>query len=208
MIKLKPFEQSPGFCGPASLKMVLDYYGAEFSEEELAKVGGANRELGILLQGMVKAARHFGFHVFYKENSALDDIRYFIKRDIPVIVAWFSPFDGSYDGHYSVVTDINKKNIILVDPVFPISGKILTYIIRTRKLLLADFFKLWFDFDGYFIKTQKDLLLRQMLVITPFKEKFPIKAKKIKKGPKIVKNKSENSNSKVETLTNKLTTNN
>jgi hypothetical protein len=157
------------------LKMVLDFYGMVVSEADLAKAAGSTREKGTTLEGIVKAAKHYGFHVFYKDNATLDDIRYFIKRDIPVMVDWFSPFGGSYDGHYSVVVDINKKEIILMDPELE---KILIYA-RRRKLLLEDFYKLWFDFMGDFIKYPRELFLRQMFVITPFKEKFPIKASKI-----------------------------
>jgi len=46
MIKLKPFRETPGLCGPASLKMILDYYGVSVSEEDLAKVCGASKEKG------------------------------------------------------------------------------------------------------------------------------------------------------------------
>jgi ABC-type bacteriocin/lantibiotic exporter with double-glycine peptidase domain len=201
MIKLKPFEQSPGLCGPASLKMVLDYYGRPVTENELAKVSGATREKGVSLEGLVKAAKHFGFHTFYKEESSFDDIRYFIKRDIPVIVSWFSIFGGSYDGHFSVVIDIDKEKITLRDP-YP--EKIFTYA-KKRQLSLDDFRKLWFDFEGDFIKSQKDLLLRQILVVTPFKEKFPLKSKKRNKRPikKIEQSKIEinNQNKEVDELT-------
>jgi len=44
MIKLKPFRQTPGLCGPASLKMVMDYYGVSVSEKEIARVAGSTRE--------------------------------------------------------------------------------------------------------------------------------------------------------------------
>jgi len=46
MIKLKPFRQTPGLCGPASLKMVMDYYGVSVSEKEIARVAGSTRERG------------------------------------------------------------------------------------------------------------------------------------------------------------------
>lgn len=33
-------------CGPASLKIVLDYYGIDKSEAELAKLCGVTKKLG------------------------------------------------------------------------------------------------------------------------------------------------------------------
>ncbi len=167
MIKLKPFRETPGFCGPASLKMVLDYYGISVSEAELGKLSGTTQKMGTSIEGLIKAAKHFGFQAFLKTKSSLDDLRYFVKREIPVIVDWFNEDDG----HYSVVVDIDRNNIVLMDPAL---RKILIYI-RRRKYSTEDFFRIWFDFPGDFIKDSKDLTLRLMLVVTPFKEKFPIK---------------------------------
>ena len=154
MIKLKPFRQRPGLCGPASLKMVFDYYGVLVSKDEIAKIAGATKEKGTSKEGLIKAAKHFGFRVFSKEKSTLSNLKYFIKRKIPVIVDWF--FED--EGHYSVVIDINKKNIVLMDPT--LKGK--------REMPLEKFLRVWFDFRGKFIRKPKDLVLRLILVITPF----------------------------------------
>ncbi len=172
MIKLKPFRQTPGFCGPASLKMIFDYYEISVSEMKLAEIAGASREKGASKEGLIKAAKHFGFNVFLKENSSLSDLRYFIKSNIPVIVDWF--FED--DGHYSIVVDVNKKNVVLMDPVL---RKILFYV-RRRVMPLDMFYRVWFDFPGEYIKSRKDLILRLMLVLTPFKKKFPIKGGVVK----------------------------
>ncbi|PIR72894.1 MAG: peptidase C39 [Candidatus Nealsonbacteria bacterium CG10_big_fil_rev_8_21_14_0_10_36_23] len=164
MIKLKPFRQKPGLCGPASLKMVLDYYGFSISEAELAKLAGASKKKGASVEGLIKAAKHLGFQTFLKKKSSLNDLKYFIKRKIPVIVDWF--FED--DGHYSVVIDIDKKNTILRDPSYT----------KRRKLSNKKFLRVWFDFPGEYIKDSKDLILKLMLVVTPFKEKFPVKGGK------------------------------
>lgn len=161
MIKLKPFRQAPGLCGPVSLKMVMNYYGVSVSETEIAKIAGAKREKGTSIKGLIRAAKYFGFQTFLKKNSSLDDLRYFIKRKIPVIVDWF--FED--EGHYSVVVDIDKKNVVLMDPTL---RKILIYI-RRRKFSTEKFFGVWFDFPGDFIREPEDLILRLMLVITPFR---------------------------------------
>jgi len=160
MIKLKPFRQTPGFCGPASLKMVLDYYGISVSEKELAKLAGYSEKKGTSIEGLMKAAGHFGLHSFVKSNSSLEDLEFFIKKKIPVIVDWF--FED--DGHYSVVVDINKKEVVLMDPVL---RKVLIFV-RRRRFPPEVFFRIWFDFPGNFIKKKSDLSLRNMIVITPF----------------------------------------
>jgi len=159
MIKLKPFRQTPGLCGPASLKMVMDYYGVSVSEAEIAKAAGATREKGTSIKGLIKAAKHSGFKTFLKKNSSLKDLEYFLNKKIPVIVDWFDEDDG----HYSVVVDIDKKKVVLMDPAL---RKLLIYI-RRRVFPRETFFRVWFDFPGKFIKNPKDLVLRLMLVVTP-----------------------------------------
>ncbi len=154
MLKLKPFRQTPGLCGPASLKMVFDYYGVSVSEAEIAEIAGASREKGTSIEGLVRAAKHFGFRVLLKEGATLDDLKHFVKRKIPVIVGWF--FED--EGHYSVVVDINDKTLILRDPSLK-KG--------VRKMPVERFLRVWFDFPGKLIETPKDLILRLMLVITP-----------------------------------------
>ncbi len=161
MIKLKPFRETPGLCGPASLKMVLDYYGVSVSEQELARLSGSFGEKGTSVSGLVKAAKHFGFKAFLKKNSSLKDLEYFVNKKIPVIVDWFNEDDG----HYSVVVDINKKEVVLMDPAL---RKILIYI-RRKVFSRETFFRIWFDFPGDHIKSPKDLVLRLMLVVTPKK---------------------------------------
>jgi len=162
MLKLKPFRQSPGFCGPASLKMVLDYYGVSSSEADLAKISGTTKEKGTSMEGLAKAAEHFGFKTFVKKDSSIEDVDSYVKQGIPVIVDWFYIDDG----HYSVVVDINKKELTLMDPTLQ---KLILYI-RRRKIPVDKFLRIWFDFPGNFIKDSKDLILRSMLVIIPKKK--------------------------------------
>jgi len=155
MIKLKPFRQTPGFCGPVSLKMVFDYYGISVSEAKIAKVAGATQEKGCSIKGLIKTAKYFGFRTYLKRESSFDDLRYFVKKKkVPVIVDWFSEDEG----HYSVVVDIDKKNITLIDPSLK-RGK--------RKFTTEEFLRVWFDFPGKYIKDPKEVILRLMLVIVP-----------------------------------------
>lgn len=46
-LDLKPFQETlrAGMCGPASLKIILDYYGISKTEKELADLTGLNTEL-------------------------------------------------------------------------------------------------------------------------------------------------------------------
>lgn len=57
LLPVKPCQETlhAGYCGPAVLKMVLDYYGIQKSEEELAKLAGTTQELGTDDKGMKQA---------------------------------------------------------------------------------------------------------------------------------------------------------
>ncbi|TSC53550.1 MAG: putative fusion protein (N:peptidase-C:desuccinylase) [Parcubacteria group bacterium LiPW_39] len=137
----------------ASLKMVLDYFGVKISEPELIKFTGATARKGTSAKGIRKAARKLGFLVRIKDRTDLADIKYWLDKKIPPIVAWFSEDDG----HYSVVAGLDKKFIYLQDP--EIAG--------IRKMKKKDFKRVWFDFEGDFIKNKNDLILRRLIIIVP-----------------------------------------
>ena len=162
MLKTKPFQETlnAGMCGPASLKIVLDCYGVEKSEKELAKLCGTKKDLGTDDQGIKRAAERLGFKVQIKNNSNLKDIEKWLEKDVPVIVDWFTRGRRDYadsdvaDGHYSVVAGLDEKYIYLQDPEI---GKI-------RKLNREGFMTVWFDFTGKYIKAD-ELIIRQIIAI-------------------------------------------
>ena len=135
MKPLTPFRQSPGLCGPASLKIVLSHYGVDKSELDLALLSDATPDKGTNHEGLVKAAKSLGAVVSTKENATMDDIRIHVENDIPVIVGWWS---GTED-HFSVVYEVGKAKIYMMDPEAQ-SG--------IRILPIEDFEKLWHDLDG------------------------------------------------------------
>lgn len=162
MLKLKPFQETlnASMCGPASLKIVLNYYGVEATEKELAKLAGHSSDLGVDDKGLARAAKHLGFKVKIKNNSGFKDIEKWLDKKVPVIVNWFTRGRRDYsdsdiaDGHYSVVAGLNNKFIYLQDPEI---GKI-------RKLKKDDFMRAWFDFRGKYIKPS-ELIIRQIIAI-------------------------------------------
>jgi ABC-type bacteriocin/lantibiotic exporter with double-glycine peptidase domain len=161
-IKLKQFQgtNGVGWCGAASLKIVLDYYGIEKSEKELAKLCKVDKDLGTDDKSIKRVAEKLGFKVIIKNNSSFKDIEKRLDKKVPVIVDWFTKGRQDYsesevaDGHYSVVAGLDEKFIYLQDPEI---GKI-------RKLKRDDFVTVWFDFRGKYIKP-KELIVRQIIAI-------------------------------------------
>lgn len=152
MLNIKPFKERTNYCGPASLKMVLDYYGIKKSENELARMMNCVESLGVEAGIMLQAAIKLGLEGYVKDDASFDDIRKLVLVDqIPAIVDWFSEDDG----HYSVVVDIDEENIYLLDPE-------IGYI---RAMRLDKFYRVWFDFPGDYIKSKDDLNIRRLIAI-------------------------------------------
>lgn len=162
ILSLKPFQETlrAGMCGPASLKIVLEYYGVEKTEQELAKLCGVRNDLGTNEQGLKVAAEQLGFTVEIKNECTFEDIEQWLNRNVPVIVNWFTRGRTDYtdsdvaDGHYSVVAGLDGDFIYLQDPE----------IGSMRKLGREDFMTVWFDFTGEYIKPD-ELVIRQSIAV-------------------------------------------
>ena len=165
MIQLRPVTHQYAYCGPACLQMVLEYFGIRETQARLGKMARTTRVTGTTHKGMKETLQRYGFDVKVKHTtSTFDDLRTLVvKKKLPVIVNWYSVFNPPASGHYSVVVDINKKNITLMDPE----------IRATRVLTLDEFHKLWFDFDEdlAFRKPPLRTVFRWMLAPIPKKKK-------------------------------------
>ena len=152
MIHLNLHKQSPGMCGPSSLKMVLSAYGIKKSEKYLAELTKTNPKKGCWEKNIVSAAKKLGLKGYYKRNSSsLKELKKLVeKENIPVIVNWFSPEESS---HFSVVVGFEKDKILLAEPHF---GEI-------KKYKIDWFMDHWFDFIGP--PSCKYLLIRPIVVI-------------------------------------------
>jgi len=164
-LPVKPFQETlhAGYCGPASLKMVLNYFGLEKGEEEVAERCGRDVKLGTNDAALKKAAEEYGFHVEIQNEASFADIQAWLNKKVPVIVNWFTrgraDYDDSHvpDGHYSVVVGLDDKNIYLQDPE----------IGNLRTISRDDFLRVWFDFSGDHITGWKDLIVRQVIAVYP-----------------------------------------
>lgn len=160
LLQVKPFQETEGMCGPASLKMVFEYYGVKKTEAEIAKMCGTTKKLGTNAPSMERTAKELGFKVVIKQNSSFHDIQRWLNKKVPVIVDWFTRGRNDYtnediaDGHYSVVVGLDKKYIYLQDPEL---GKI-------RKMRKEDFLVVWFDFKGRYIKPN-ELVIREIMAV-------------------------------------------
>ncbi len=122
-------------CGPASLKILLSHFGKDYSEKELALLCNSTIEHGTDHANLIQVTKDLGFDVESESSATIDELRELVKKDIPVIVGWWSVDDD----HYSVVYDVDDEFVYLVDPEIDEP---------TRKIAIHEFEKIWFDFDG------------------------------------------------------------
>ena len=139
-------------CGPASLKMVLGYFGVEKTEAELIELTGAKAGLGCEPPTIVEAAEKLGFGADYVEYSSLEEIKERMEKDEMVIVDWFSP---EVCGHYSVVVELTDENITLANPTHG------DHTMMTHE----DFLNHWFELDQYPPKDPGKFFLREIVSI-------------------------------------------
>ena len=151
LLNVKPFRQTPRYCGPASLKIVLEYYGISKSEKELVRMTRCTKRDGTKAKNIVLAARKLGLNAYMRDNSSISKISALLKKGIPTIVDWFSDDEG----HYSVVVGIDNKQIYLQDPELG----------RVKKIDRKTFMRVWFDFEDEYLKNSKGLILRRIVVI-------------------------------------------
>ncbi|MCX6718408.1 MAG: cysteine peptidase family C39 domain-containing protein [Candidatus Staskawiczbacteria bacterium] len=162
LLDVKPFQETlnADMCGPASLKIVLEYYGINKSEDELAELCRFKKGLGVDDKGIKSAAEKLGLKVKIENNSNFKDIEKWLKKEVPVIVNWFTKGRTDYgdssvaDGHYSVVMGLDDEFIHLQDPELG----------AMRKIGRDDFMRVWFDFKGKFLKPN-ELIVRQIIAI-------------------------------------------
>lgn len=155
MLRIHPIRQPNGyFCGPASLAMVLSFFGMKKTQQELARICRTTKKNGTDAAALAAGARRLGLSATIKNGATLAEVRRWVMvKNMPVIVAWFF----TSEGHYSVVTRIDKQRITLMDP----------YIGRRRTMPVKTFLSIWFDFRGSYMKTRDDLVLRRMIMFSP-----------------------------------------
>ena len=124
-------------CGPAALKITLEYFGLSASEKYIAKLSKTTETKGTDPQDLVETAKKLGFEAYQKERLTLDEVKNLIKKGIPIIANYqYAPQFG--EGHYAVIIGFSKDNFVLSDP-----GATEGYQVVSIK----EFMKNWFELE-------------------------------------------------------------
>lgn len=172
ILQMNPhWQEQAGSCGPASAKIILQYFKKYWSEKLLRKLC-KNDSNGTNHMPLIQGLRKTGAAVAVKSNGEIDDIKRFLKSGLPVMVGMWSmePGDSHFDqkwslrerkqkdcGHYSVICGLSDRHVIIMDPD--------NYLVETgnktgcRRMSIGKFLEHWYDTDGPDYKFVKGWML-------------------------------------------------
>lgn len=128
-----PFiEQKDDFCGPASLAMVMNFYGANVTQDEIAKEIYSPELKGTLSMELVLYPIKKGFEA-EMYNGNLDDLKQKVRAVSPLIVSVKEREDADR-AHYMVVWGYDDKD----KKIFAHTGRKERIAIRYE-----DFIEMW-----------------------------------------------------------------
>lgn len=107
-------------CGPACLRMVLEYWGFQQDEVSLSMLCGTTLA-GTGLAEIAEAARRLGFEAEWKRSVKFSDLIDALKREIPVMVMVDARLLHEIEmplplGHLIVIFAIDTNTIFYHDP--------------------------------------------------------------------------------------------
>lgn len=132
-------------CGPASLSMLLSYFGINKSQQELAaelrpynNPEGINDDKSVTLDEIAEKAQEFGLLAYHRPAGTMDLLKQFIAADIPVLTRTWLHLNEDI-GHYRVVKgyDDSTREIIQDD----------SYENKDLRYSYDDFNELWKKFN-------------------------------------------------------------
>jgi ABC-type bacteriocin/lantibiotic exporter with double-glycine peptidase domain len=149
MINVPRFAQEGAkSCVPASVRMVLHYFGIALTEPELVKILESDVEGTSILNIELLPADTLGLELWTGEMS-VDKLREYIDDDIPVIVAVWTdafPYWLTNRPHAVVVVGYDEKSVYINDAKFPGA----TQAVQWNNFLIG-----WEDFGKFAAVIQK-----------------------------------------------------
>jgi ABC-type bacteriocin/lantibiotic exporter with double-glycine peptidase domain len=80
-LRINPIKQTKGYCGPASLKMIMDSFGIRKSQDYWAKQTKTSRNTGCSEKEIVRVAKSLGFRSYIKQKSTLNELKDLLSRE-------------------------------------------------------------------------------------------------------------------------------
>ncbi len=120
LLDMAAFQQTTEYtCGPACIVSLLQYYGQQGNEMQIADQMGTSPTAGTTQQQMVDWLVDHGFDVTWGECGTLEMIRENLASQVPTLIEW-----SDWGGHWVVAIGYDTRNttdpmddvIIFADP--------------------------------------------------------------------------------------------
>ena len=132
---LRLIQSNTWTCGPASAKVVLNFFDKQVTLKTLISQLRTTRENGTDHHNFVRIFREYGLNVQQFENASLEQLASVLKHGITIVDYWIPYYNES---HYAIVKQIDTNRIYLHDTWFgPSHSYDHSYFLRN-----------WFDEDS------------------------------------------------------------
>lgn len=140
-------------CGPATLSMVLGFWGTDVSQKELADkmrpwqiASGDNDDKTIFSHEFVDWAQEYGYEAISRVNGDIEVLKKLVSNNIPVVVkTWLNPDEDI--GHFRLVRGFDQsKQVIIQDD---------SYHGKDKQISYYDFLNMWQPFNYNYIVVYK-----------------------------------------------------
>ena len=136
-------------CGPATLSMMLSWYGKNVSQKELGDAmrpyqisSGDNDDKTIFTYEFVEWARVYGLESIGRVNGDIELLKTFTANGIPVVVKTWLHVDDDI-GHFRIVRGFDEaRQVIIQDDSYEGPNKKISYF---------DFLSMWQPFNYAYI---------------------------------------------------------
>lgn len=98
-------------CGPATLSMVLSFYGRDETQEDVRQAVRPNRwDLNVSPDELAAYVRSLGLEALVREGGTSETIKRTLEHGIPVmLVLWYYP-DEHGGGHYRMIVGYDERS--------------------------------------------------------------------------------------------------
>src|SRR3990170_3221839 len=147
-------------CGPATLSMILNWYGVKASQSELGDKmrpyqipSGDNDDKTIFTYEFTEWAQKYGLKAVDRRNGDIETLKRFTANGIPVVVKTWLHLNEDI-GHFRIVRGFNEEAQVIIQDD--------SYEGPNRRISYFDFLSMWqpFNYDYIIVYTseQKDLV--------------------------------------------------
>ena len=136
-------------CGPATLSMMLSWYGENVSQKELGDkmrpfqvASGDNDDKTIFTHEFVDWAKNYGFEAIGRVNVDINLLKTFTANGVPVVVkTWLHV--GEDIGHFRIVRGFDEERKVIIQDD--------SYEGPNKKISYYDFLSMWQPFNYAYI---------------------------------------------------------